>query len=521
MKKRTKLIVLQLMMLACMCVGCSDMNDLHDKYLQQGETIYLAKFDSIKIYPGRYRARVDYWLTDPKAAKCQIEWNMGASTEVVDVSNTTGEAPNSFFLTDLQETTISFDFNTLSEDMVYYSLKTNVTATIYGDKYASTLLNATVIDAKYSEENESLSFKWNANYSGVIGYKIKYMDLAGTFQEIRLDITEDRKVELQRFPENGSFEYTTIYLPIEGAIDEFELPYKTYALVEEPWTLAKEMNVDASLIGADWESVNDYMKNFNFEYTEHPNDVDNDHVDGTHIEVVNDAILGKPVFKFNIHASADENGNIAILDGDRGTLKDRQRNEMKSRTGDGRYEVNGNWEEEQKLEWLFKIPVGFRPTTSFTHIHQLKAQEGNNGSPLITITPRANSDGSNKRIQIIHTGDTSDTNLGTLIEVPMSDFEGEWVKVTEEVYYSHKGTYSIVITRISDGKVLLECKSKNIDMWRKGATNIRNKFGIYRSFGSEVKNNKFPTNGIKDESLYLADFKIYERYANSNPEAHE
>lgn len=230
MKKRTKLIVLQLMMLACMCVGCSDMNDLHDKYLQQGETIYLAKFDSIKIYPGRYRARVDYWLTDPKAAKCQIEWNMGASTEVVDVSNTTGEAPNSFFLTDLQETTISFDFNTLSEDMVYYSLKTNVTATIYGDKYASTLLNATVIDAKYSEENESLSFKWNANYSGVIGYKIKYMDLAGTFQEIRLDITEDRKVELQRFPENGSFEYTTIYLPIEGAIDEFELPYKTYAL---------------------------------------------------------------------------------------------------------------------------------------------------------------------------------------------------------------------------------------------------------------------------------------------------
>ena len=41
-------------------MACSDMNDLHDKYLEQGETIYLAKFDSVKLYPGRYRARVDY-----------------------------------------------------------------------------------------------------------------------------------------------------------------------------------------------------------------------------------------------------------------------------------------------------------------------------------------------------------------------------------------------------------------------------------------------------------------------------
>lgn len=78
-------------------------------------------------------------------------------------------------------------------------------------------------------------------------------------------------------------------------------------------------------------------------------------------------------------------GNILVLDGDRGKREDRQRNEMKSRTGDGRHDMNGNWEEEQKLEWEFKIPKGFRPTKSFTHIHQLKAQEGNNGSPVITI----------------------------------------------------------------------------------------------------------------------------------------
>jgi len=65
--------------------------------------------------------------------------------------------------------------------------------------------------------------------------------------------------------------------------------------------------------------------------------------------------------------------------------------------------VQGNYDEWQILEWKFKIPAGFQPTQNFCHIHQLKGQDGPNiGSPVITITPRANSDGSNKRVQIIH-----------------------------------------------------------------------------------------------------------------------
>ena len=38
--------------------ACSDMNSLHDKYLADGETIYLARFDSVKIYPGKERVKV-------------------------------------------------------------------------------------------------------------------------------------------------------------------------------------------------------------------------------------------------------------------------------------------------------------------------------------------------------------------------------------------------------------------------------------------------------------------------------
>ena len=88
--------------------------------------------------------------------------------------------------------------------------------------------------------------------------------------------------------------------------------------------------------------------------------------------------------------------------------------------------LNGNWNEWQRLEWKFRISKDFRPSTSFCHLHQLKAQEGNNGAPLITISTRCDKDGNNKRVQIIHTGDNKKSSKGVIIDnLPLSDFEEE------------------------------------------------------------------------------------------------
>ena len=78
------------------------------------------------------------------------------------------------------------------------------------------------------------------------------------------------------------------------------------------------------------------------------------------------------------------------------------------------------------------------------------------------------------------------------------------------------------MTRISDSKVLVDKAFSNIDLWRKGAISIRNKFGIYRSFGRKMEStDDRPTNGIKDETLQLADFKVYEKNTNPKPESHD
>lgn len=278
------------------------------------------------------------------------------------------------------------------------------------------------------------------------------------------------------------------------------------------------MQADAKLAGKDYKAIHEYMRSLGWDYSEHPNISRKDHYQGVHCEVVFDPALQQHVFQFTNHAGPD------ALDSDRGRLlSDRQRNEMKSQTNYNWRKLNGNWNEWQRLEWKFRIPKGFRPSTSFCHLHQLKAQEGNNGAPLITISTRSNSDGSNKRVQVIHTGDNRQSSKGVLIDnLPLSDFEDEWIQVETEMHYTHHGTFRIKLTRISDGKVLINQSFSDVDLWRKNATNIRNKFGIYRSLGRKMRSaSDRPGNGIKDESLQLADFKVYEAHINPNPQPHD
>lgn len=276
------------------------------------------------------------------------------------------------------------------------------------------------------------------------------------------------------------------------------------------------MTADKKLVGGDFRGIHEYMRSLGYDYSEHPNISRNDHHEGTHCSVVYDDEIGQYAWDFMVHAGE-------AIDYDRGRIpSDRQRNEMKTQTSRDWLHLNGNWNEWQRLEWKFRIPKGFQPSPRFCHIHQLKAQEGNNGAPLITISTRSDEDGSNKRVQVIHTGDVRSSTKGVLIDnLPLADFEDEWIQVETEMHYTHNGTFRVKMTRISDGKVLADATFDDVDLWRKGATNIRNKFGIYRSLGRRMNGPADrPDIGIKDESLRLADFKIYEAFTNPNPQPH-
>ncbi|QKJ31713.1 heparin lyase I family protein [Mucilaginibacter mali] len=208
-----------------------------------------------------------------------------------------------------------------------------------------------------------------------------------------------------------------------------------------------------------------------------------------HIGQEFDKQLNEYVFVFNIHAKEDN---------DRCKSFDRQRLEIKT-YGPSASKLKGELNETVVYKWKFRIDSNFKAQPTFTHIHQIKAGDGDAGAPIITLTPRF---GKPDKMEVIHTGSSKSTSQGKLTEVDLAPFRGTWVEVTEQLHYATKGTYSISIKRISDGKELLKYSNADIDLWRDNTSFCRPKWGIYRSLKSPEY--------IRDETLRFADISIQE-----------
>lgn len=211
---------------------------------------------------------------------------------------------------------------------------------------------------------------------------------------------------------------------------------------------------------------------------------------GKHITQVFDAELKRQVFAFHIHLTPDN---------DKCEDSDRQRNEIK--TYDKSPEnLKASKDEKVLYKWKFKLDAGFKPSSDFTHIHQLKPIDGDNTLPIITLTPRYRAAGD--IMQVIHTGETDATSQKYIAQIPLADFKGHWVEVTERATFSFDGKYEIQINRISDGKILLKQAFVNIEMWRKNSTSCRPKWGIYRR--------TLQPDMLRDETVLFNDFNITE-----------
>ncbi|XP_021946204.1 uncharacterized protein LOC118432889 [Folsomia candida] len=207
-----------------------------------------------------------------------------------------------------------------------------------------------------------------------------------------------------------------------------------------------------------------------------------------HISQVQDDDLNRPVFAFYIHVTPDN---------DRCEKTDRQRTEIKT-FGPSPKELKGFEGESVSFSWNFKLDTGFKASTAFTHIHQIKAGDGPNaGSPIITLTPRFVKNSNKQLLQVLHVGDT-ETTVNRLKEVDLSPFIGEWVHVSELITYGSSGKYQLAIKRLKDGKSLLSVNKDQIDLWRQGTIFVRPKWGIYRSLGDKSR--------LRDETVLFDNF---------------
>ncbi|WPR71185.1 heparin lyase I family protein [Flavobacterium sp. NG2] len=193
--------------------------------------------------------------------------------------------------------------------------------------------------------------------------------------------------------------------------------------------------------------------------------------------------MRKHVFEFIVHTAVDN---------DRCENFDRQRVEIKT-YGPSPENLKGKLGEIVTYSWKFKIPKGFQPSTSFTHLHQIKAVGGSDGMPIFTLSAKK---GKVDKLNLVH------DNVTILQSTPLSDFIDTWVEVKEIIEVGSNGSYSMKISRISDGEELLSYSTDKLMTIRADNEFIRPKWGIYRS----LKN----SSDLRDESVRFADFIIEE-----------
>lgn len=175
---------------------------------------------------------------------------------------------------------------------------------------------------------------------------------------------------------------------------------------------------------------------------------------GNHIDEVFDDDLNEYVFRFHAHVGEDD---------DRCDKQDRQRTEIKTydQSPDDLLGVEG---ETVVYKWSFKLDAGFQPSSSFTHLHQIKAVGGDeSGIPKITLTAR---DKTPDDLELRYSENNSQT---TILTVDLDPFKGNWVDVVETITYGEEndgGAYEILITNTATGVVLLEYSDDSIRMWK-------------------------------------------------------
>jgi hypothetical protein len=213
---------------------------------------------------------------------------------------------------------------------------------------------------------------------------------------------------------------------------------------------------------------------------------------GRHVAEVFDVALNQNVFEFYIHVAQDN---------DRCTVgvTDRQRVEIK--TYDSSPDnLKGVVGETVTYKWKFKVPTGFQPSSNFTHIHQVKPVNGDDGNPIFTITLRK---GSPNKLEVNYYDATLPNNVLTKVaNVNLSSFENVWVEATETIKVGSNGTYSMVIKRVSDNIVLVNYSNANIVTIRPDNSFIRPKWGIYRSLLSVAD--------LRDDAMRFNSFSIQE-----------
>ncbi|TKG95022.1 hypothetical protein EYV94_09925 [Puteibacter caeruleilacunae] len=208
-------------------VACSEMNDLHQDYLDEGEKVYLGKVDTVMVYPGNNKLKLKCVVkSDPKINRIKLMWNNGDEELIVPFNRKHSSTDTiEVDLDPIAENSYLFNIITLDAND-NHSVAKELTAVVYGDKYINKLTNKSI--ASTIATPGSFTIEWKPN-SEAISVKVKYEDNDGNINTILTPESETTTV-LNNWKPGSTVEYQTEFKPHVNCIDKFYASEETMTL---------------------------------------------------------------------------------------------------------------------------------------------------------------------------------------------------------------------------------------------------------------------------------------------------
>ncbi len=205
-------------------LSCSDMNDVHDPYLRNGEIIYIGRVDSALVLPGKERFVLRYWITDPRAKELKIFWDEKRDSLVVPIPEHKSTDSIDVWVGDEVSPVSegSYTFQLVSTDGEgLSSVNFDQIGNVYGSMFQATLTNRFLKETTYEPDSNRLTITWgNPTSIRDIGVEMTYFE--GDEQKVIKVLNEDGfQTVLENYSVEKGATFRTMYLPEENAIDTF------------------------------------------------------------------------------------------------------------------------------------------------------------------------------------------------------------------------------------------------------------------------------------------------------------
>lgn len=216
-------------LLAFLAVSCSKMDTGYKEFLENGETRYSKRPDSVSIFPGHGRAEAWIVLSDPNIVVCRVFWNDGLDSLSIPVDIARQADTIIAVIDGLEEGFYNFEFYTY-DLQGNRSIRLDTIGQVYGDAYISTLSARPVYHAVLQSGLPKIV--WYPNHDAqMIGVKLRYYDKDGGLHESIIP-AEDSITRVQSKLQGDSLSYSTLYQPTPDAIDTFYTAFQTLHLEE-------------------------------------------------------------------------------------------------------------------------------------------------------------------------------------------------------------------------------------------------------------------------------------------------